>query len=117
DVTDLRNAAANLKGARARKMVSDLISAGKSRAVIHRFLEGELGLTQEQAEQQLTSSRADYDAVAELRGPTDLFVGLVFFLGGAALTAVTVWSALLQGGYALIAYGPVISGGHHLWIA
>ena len=116
DVTDLRNAAANLQRERLRTTVSDLISAGKSRTVIQAFLEEEFGLTAEQAAQEMTSASAHYDEAAEVRGPGDLLVGAAFFVSGAAVTVLTLSTALLQGGYAVIAYGPVVGGAYRLWI-
>jgi len=116
DVTDLRDAGANLQRARVRTIVSDLISAGKSRAVIRRFLAEELGLTEEQIAQHIASSDADYDAATELRGPGDLILGIAFFLGGATVTAVTFAAATLRGGLVIVAYGPVIWGGYRFCV-
>jgi len=93
-------------------MVSDLIAMGKSRVVIQRFLVEELGLTQEQAEQHMTSSNAHYASASEIRGPRDLIVGMALFLGGAVVTGVTLSRVTLDGGYIVIAYGPVFWGGY-----
>ena len=116
DITDLRNAAANLQQARLRAVIGDLISAGKSRIVIQRFLVEEFGLTQEQAEHHMTLANAHYEYASEIRGPRDLIVGMALFLGGAVVTAVTLSTATLHGGYVVVAYGPVIWGGYRFLV-
>jgi hypothetical protein len=116
DVTDLRDAAKNLEGARLRELIGQLIAAGKSRDVIRRFLIEEQGLFPEQVDEALARAAAHYQSAGEVRGPRDIVVGLLWFAGGAGVTITTFQVASVKGGHFVLAYGPVIFGAWRLLI-